>query len=47
MLNVFEKICKIEILWAVHCSSPFGESGDINFLSMVAIAMELLGIIGI
>ena len=44
MLNVFENICKIRILWAAHCSSPFGESGDINLLSVVAVVMELLGI---
>ena len=47
MLNVFVKFCKIEILWITHCSLHCGESGDIDFLSVVAVAMELLRINGI
>ena len=43
----FEEFCKINILCVTHCSSYCGEFWDIDFLSVVAVAMELLRINGI
>ena len=41
-----ENFVKIEFFIATHCSLHCGESGDIDFLSVVAIAMKLLRING-